>query len=131
MRVGKTVEVMRSEVKVTEEENVALEVSHSQPVQTGEREELDTRNQGSSSDNDRTLEQSYSRNEKVEIITDDTAVSVGGVHQANLRADNVDYSRDRSDDERALQVPLERETKTIGAALKSFVVTAFRKVWLG
>ncbi|CAI0410803.1 unnamed protein product [Linum tenue] len=99
MRVGKTVEVMRSEVKVTEEENVALEVSHSQPAQTGEREELDTRNQGSSSENDRTLEQSYIRSEKVETITDDTSVSAGRVHQSDLRADvpdNVEHSRDRS-----------------------------------
>ncbi|CAI0442505.1 unnamed protein product [Linum tenue] len=129
MRVEEIVEVRTSDIKVTPKGNVAVETPHLQAVPTGEREELDTRNQVSSTDKDRTLEQSYSRSEKVEMITDDTSVNAGGVHQSDFRADipnNVG-----SKDERALAAPLERETKTIGAALKSFVVTAFRKFWPG
>ncbi|CAI0442509.1 unnamed protein product [Linum tenue] len=129
MGVEEIVEVKTCEIKVTPKGNVAVETPHLQAVPTGEREELDTRNQVSSTDKDRTLEQSYSRSEKVEMITDDTSVNAGGVHQSDFRADipnNVG-----SKDERALAAPLERETKTIGAALKSFVVTAFRKFWPG
>ncbi|CAL1386940.1 unnamed protein product [Linum trigynum] len=129
MSVEEIVEVRTSDVKVTPKGNVAVETPHLQAVPIDEKAELDTRNQVSSTDKDRTLEQSYSRSEKVEMIIDDTSVNAGGVHQSDLRADipnNVG-----SKDERALAAPLERETKTIGAALKSFLVTAFRKFWPG
>ncbi|CAI0442502.1 unnamed protein product [Linum tenue] len=87
MRVEEIVEVRTSDIKVTPKGNVAVETPHLQAVPTGEREELDTRNQVSSTDKDRTLEQSYSRSEKVEMITDDTSVNAGGVHQSDFRAD--------------------------------------------
>ncbi|CAN0910581.1 hypothetical protein LINGRAHAP2_LOCUS26369 [Linum grandiflorum] len=98
-------------------------------VPTDDREEkvgLNTRNKGSRSDKDGSLEQSCLKSNKV--VNDTSKVlDVTSARQSN---DHQHTGSDtRSMEESRVEVVPEQKAKTIGASLKSFVVDAFRKLW--